>query len=213
MNEPSTEILPLFSLPMMVLPGELAALHIFEPRYLEMLGHCLQEPNLEGDFILQYAEDERSAAFASAVRILKVVQEHGDGRRDILVEGFRRVEVVDKLQYQMYHSAKFHEIKDETEDWDNEIANEVYALHRQLLVTVTGDEPADSFYQQAGGISFKVAACSGMNFRSRVKLLKSRDETERLKLVLAHLKATLPLIQSVLPQMQNIAGTFSLMQL
>lgn|GEM_PF-1248046 len=212
MNQPATEILPLFSLPMMVLPTEVAALHIFEPRYLEMLGHCLQEPNLEGDFILQYEEEERSAAFASAVRIKKVLQEHGDGRRDVLVEGIRRVEVIDKVQFHAYHSAKFHEIIDETEDWDNELANEVYAMHRQLLVTVTGDEPPDSFYQQAGGIAFKVAACSGMNFRSRVKLLKSRDETERLQMVLHHLKSTLPLIQTVLPQMHNIAGAFALFQ-
>lgn len=212
MSVTPTEILPLFPLPMMVLPGEVAGLHIFEPRYREMMTHCQLSPNPEGDFVLQYQEEERSAAFATAVRIVKVIHEHEDGRLDILVEGIRRVEVMDVSQYHLYKSAKFHEVMDESEDWDNELANTVYALHRQLLVTVTGDEPPDSFYQQEGGISFKVAACSGMNFRSRVKLLKSTDENERLKRVLDHLNVTLPLIRAVLPQMHSIAGTFTLTQ-
>jgi len=212
MSETSLEILPLFPLPMMVLPGEIAGLHIFEPRFREMMTHCQLDPNPLGDFILQYQEDERSAAFATAVRIEKVIHEHEDGRLDILIEGTRRVEVMGVAQYHLYKSAKFHEVTDESEDWDNDLANQVYAMHRQLLVTVTGDEPADSFYQQEGGISFKVAACSGMNLRSRVKLLKSHNENERLQLVLDHLKCTLPLIQAVLPQMHSIAGTFSLMQ-
>lgn len=212
MSDAATEILPLFPLPMIVLPGEVAALHIFEPRYREMITHCQLDPNLRGDFVLQYEEKERSAAFATAVRVVKVIHEHEDGRLDLLIEGVRRVEVMDRVQYHLYKSAKFLEVTDDCGDWDDDLANQVYAMHRQLLVTVTGDEPADSFYQQAGGISFKVAACSGMNFRSRVKLLKSRDENERLQLVLNHLKCTLPLIQAVLPQMHSIAGTFALTQ-
>lgn len=212
MSEISLEVLPLFPLPMMVLPGEVAALHIFEPRYREMVTFCRQTPQESGDFIIQYQEDERTLAVATAVRIKEVLCEHGDGRIDILVEGVRRVEVLDKVQFHLYHSAKFKTVTDESEDWDNELANQVYALHRQLLVTVTGDEPPDSFYNQAGGIAYKVGACSGMNFRSRAKLLKLRDETQRLQLVLHHLQATVPLIQAVLPQMHSIAGTFALTQ-
>lgn len=206
------EILPLFPLPMMVLPGEVAALHIFEPRYREMVTFCRQTPQCSGDFIIQYQEEERSLTIGTAVKITEVLCEHPDGRLDILVEGVRRVEVLDKIQFHLYHSAKFKTVCDESEDWDNELANQVYALHRQLLVTVTGDEPPDSFYQQAGGIAYKVGACSGMNFRSRAKLLKLRDETQRLQLVLHHLQATVPLIQAVLPQMHSIAGTFALTQ-
>lgn len=212
MSEASLELLPLFPLPMMVLPGEVTALHIFEPRYREMVTFCRQTPQPQGDFIIQYQEEDRALEIATAVRITDVLHEHDDGRLEILVEGIRRVEVVDKIQLHLYHSAKFTTVTDESEDWDNELANQVYALHRQLLVTVTGDEPPDAFYHQCGGIAYKVAACSGMNFRSRAKLLKLRDENQRLNLVLNHLKATVPLIQAVLPQMHSIAGTFALTQ-
>jgi Lon protease-like protein len=210
MTNSSIEILPLFSLPMMVLPGEVGALHIFEARYQELVAHCRVDPNPEGDFVLQYQMEERSSAYATAVAITKIIQEHDDGRVEILVRGIRRVEVIDRLQLHLYHSVKFITMQDETEDWDNELANRVYALHRQLLVTVTGDEPPDSFYQQEGGIAFKIASCSGLDFRSRLKLLKLRTENERLLLVEAHLKGYYPLIQDVLPRLQSIAGSFAL---
>lgn len=197
---------------MMVLPGEVAALHIFEARYVEMIAHCRADPNPEGDFVLQYQEEDRSSAYATAVVISKVLKEYEDGRLEMLVRGVRRVEVIDRLQLHSYHSAKFLAVKDEEEDWDNVLANRVYALHRQLLVTVTGDEPPDSFYEQEGGIAFKVAACSGMDMRNRLKLLKSSRENERLQLVEGHLQGIYPLIQDILPRMQGIAGSFALSQ-
>lgn len=197
---------------MIVLPGEVAALNIFEPRYVEMVAHCLADPNPEGDFVLQYQEDERYAAYATAVSITKVLKRHEDGRMEMLIKGVRRVEVVDRLLLHLYHSAKFLAVTDEEEDWDNDLANRVYAMHRQLLVTVTGDEPPDAFYQQEGGIALKVGACSGMDLRTRLKLLKSRSENERLRLVEGHLQGVMPLIQDVLPRLQSIAGSFALSQ-
>jgi len=210
--ENSSELLPLFSIPMMVLPGEVSALHIFEPRYREMIAHCRAEPNPSGDFVLQYEEDERSAAYATAVRITKIISESEDGLVDLLITGIRRVEVLDRVQKHLYPSAKIKPWEDEEEDWDEELATRVYSLHRQLLVTVTGDEPPDSFYATEGGISFKVAACAGVENRIRLRLLKSRSETERLTLLETYLKELLVQTRDLLPRLQNIAATYALTQ-
>jgi len=88
----------------------------------------------------------------------------------------------------------------------------VYALHRQLLVTVTGDEPPDAFYQCRGGISFKVGGCSGLTFQQRLHLLKSRSENDRLELLEQHLTSSLPEIQRALEMARQVAGTFALDQ-
>lgn len=209
MNQPS-DLLPLFPLPMMVLPSEVVALHIFEPRYREMVSHCRENPNPTGDFVIQYREDERSCAYATAVSITRILEEHADGRVDVLVEGRRRVEVRDPMQFHLYHSAKTSPVRDEEEDWDNDLANRVYALHRQLLVAVTGDEPPDSFYAAEGGIAFRVAACAGMDFRSRFRLLKTRGENDRLRQVEEHLNTTLPEVRKALDTARNVAGAFAL---
>jgi len=197
---------------MMVLPGEVSALHIFEPRYREMISHCRAEPNPTGDFIIQYEEDERSAAYATAVRITKIISENDDGLIDLLVTGRRRVEVVDRVQKHLYHSAKIEALEDEDEDWDDDLATRVYALHRQLLVTVTGDEPPDSFYATEGGIAFKVAACAGVDNRTRLQLLKSTSESERLHMIEEHLETLLLQTRDILPRLQSIASNFALTQ-
>lgn len=204
------DVLPLFSLPMMVFPGEVAALHIFEPRYRQMVEHCRETPNAEGDFVIQYQEGDRSCAYATAVRITRILQEHGDGRVDILVEGVRRVEVQDRVQIHLYTSAQILPFNDTEEDWDNGAATRVYALHRQLLVAVTGDEPPDAFYAAEGGIGFRVGACCGLDFRSRLSLLKSTSENERLAWLEKHLTQALPQISLALEQARSIAGTFAL---
>jgi len=206
----STDMLPLFSLPMMVLPGEVVALHIFEPRYREMIAHCREHPRADGDFVIQYQEEERSCAYATAVSIHRILHEHEEGRTDLLVDGRRRDEVKDRVQFHLYPSAHVLPVHDVEEDWDNDLANRVYALHRQLLVAVTGDEPPDSFYSAEGGISFRVAACSGMDFRSRLQLLKSSRENERLQQVEAHLTDALPRLTLELEQARNVAGAFAL---
>jgi Lon protease-like protein len=197
---------------MLVLPGEVSALHIFEPRYREMIAHCRAEPNPAGDFVIQYEEDERSAAYATAVRISKIISEDGEGLVDLLVTGRRRVEVVDRVQKHLYLSAKVEAWEDEEEDWDDDLATRVYALHRQLLVTVTGDEPPDSFYSTEGGISYKVAACAGVDNRTRLRLLKSRSESERLTLMADHLESMVKQVRDLMPRLQSIASTYALSQ-
>jgi Lon protease-like protein len=197
---------------MMVLPGEPAALHIFEPRYKEMISHCRAEPNPQGDFVLQYEEHEQSSAYATAVRITKIVHEHETGMIDILVKGQRRVEIVDRVQQHLYHSAVTKPWEDEEPDWDDVLATRVYGLHRQLLVVVTGDEPPDSFYAEEGGISFKVAACAGVENRIRLRLLKARSETERLSLMAEYLEDLLPKTRDLLPRLQTIAANYALTQ-
>lgn len=210
--ESSPKLLPLFSLPMMVLPGEVSALHIFEPRYREMIAHCRAEPNPSGDFIIQFKEEERAAAYATVVRITKILNEQENGMLDILVKGQRRIEVLDRVQNHLYYSANTRPWKDEEEDWDEELATRVYSLHRQLLVTVTGDEPPDSFYETEGGFSFKVAACAGVENRTRLHLLKSTSETERLSLLEEYLVDMLEKTRDLLPRLQSIAATFALDQ-
>lgn len=204
--------LPIFPLGMMPLPGEVVALHIFEPRYREMIQHCRDEPNSTGDFVMQYEEGERSCGYATAMTITKILHEHEDGRVDLLAEGKRRVEVLDRVQFHLYHSACTRDVEDERPDWDNDLASRVYALHRQLLFTVTGDEPADSFYQCHGGISFKVGGCAGLTFQQRLHLLRSRSEDERLEILEAHLREALPELQRSLEMARQIAGTFTLDQ-
>lgn len=198
---------------MAVLPGEVTALHIFESRYRDMLEACLDQPGTNGDFVMLFSEDDKSDEVGCAVEISKVLHEHEDGRYDILVAGRERVRVLTRFQLHSYDSVKVEVCDDEEADWDETLATEVYALHRQLLVACTGDEPADAFYQERRNLSFPVAACSGFSTEEKRRLLSFDHENERLAYVKGHLERMLPFMQRAVPLWKNILGTYSLTQM
>ncbi|MEE9256577.1 MAG: LON peptidase substrate-binding domain-containing protein, partial [bacterium] len=68
--------LPLFPLPIVLLPGELVPLHIFEERYREMIDLCREE-NIPFGIVL--AEGGGHRRIGCAARIAEVTEEFPDG--------------------------------------------------------------------------------------------------------------------------------------
>src|SRR5215510_14143931 len=88
-------MLPLFPLDLVLFPGAPLPLHIFEPRYKEMIGECLQS---QSPFGLVRAHENAVAEVGCTAEILKVIKRYDDGRLDILTEGKRRFEVLELNQ-------------------------------------------------------------------------------------------------------------------
>ena len=78
------ERFPLFPLGLVLLPGELVPLHIFEDRYKQMIGECLDE---EREFGILWLADDELKEVGCAARITRVLERFDDGRLNILVEG------------------------------------------------------------------------------------------------------------------------------
>ncbi len=206
-------VLPLFPLPMVVLPGEAIGLHIFEPRYQDLLADIRRAPNPAGDFVIPYAAEGGHATLGTAVCLRRVMNEEDDGRADILVEGRGRVLVGDRYSLHRYESGRVSDYGDLSSDWDDALANRVYALHRQLLVTVTGDEPPDALYHQREALSWVVAACCGLDASDKIGLLLLRDENERLRRVLAALENLQPLLAAAMPKIHGILASYAMARL
>ena len=79
--------LGLFPLGIALLPTELLPLHIFEDRYKELIGECLEE---DGEFGLVYADDDGIRDVGTRARVSEVITRFEDGRLNILVEGGER---------------------------------------------------------------------------------------------------------------------------
>lgn len=208
-----SDTLPLFPLPMLILPGECAGLHIFEPRYRDMLADCLQNPRPEGDFVIVYSTGDQIEELACAVRIERVLQQHEDGRADILIRGVQRVFIQTRVQIHTYDSARVEAVPDLQPDWDEQLATHVYALHRQMLLIATGDEPSDRIYENHTSLAFAIAALSGFPLEGKQQLLAMRDEGDRLLRVKAHLETMIPLMQRLLPAWKEMLGNYALAQI
>lgn len=93
--------LPLFPLPLVLLPGAPMPLHIFEPRYREMLSDCLEG---DGRFGLVYHDWDRQGPFlceegrVGCVAEIKKHETLEDGRSLILVEGSERFRISDGIE-------------------------------------------------------------------------------------------------------------------
>jgi len=84
-------LLPLFPLDLVLLPGAPLPLHVFEPRYKEMIAECLDEKK---PFGVVRASSDGVAEIGCTAEIVEVTKRYDDGRMDILTRGVERFEVL-----------------------------------------------------------------------------------------------------------------------
>ncbi len=84
-------------------------LHIFEPRYKEMIGHCI-EKKLEFGMVL--ASENNVAATGCTAEILRKIRDYPDGRMDILTEGRSVFRLAELLSEKAYYEAIVEYLED-----------------------------------------------------------------------------------------------------
>ena len=77
-------LIPLFPLDVVLFPGTPLPLHIFEPRYKEMIAECRAQ---DRPFGVVRALEQGLADVGCTAEIVTVVKEYPDGRLDLVVEG------------------------------------------------------------------------------------------------------------------------------
>lgn len=88
--------LPIFELPLVLLPGELLPLHIFEQRYKRMIAHCLDDGE---PFGIVFRDPEAGARRVGCeARVTEVSERFEDGRLNIVVTGERPFRVLDRFE-------------------------------------------------------------------------------------------------------------------
>src|ERR1700686_5878492 len=103
-------LLPLFPLDLVLFPGAPLPLHIFEPRYREMIAECLDQKK---SFGVVRAKEEGVAEIGCTAEIITVTQKYPDGRMDIVTEGRQRFEVMQVNQERSFLQAEVLFLRDE----------------------------------------------------------------------------------------------------
>ena len=171
------ESFPIFPLPLVLLPTELAPLHIFEERYKRMINLCLEEV---AEFGIVWLGDAGLAEVGCTARITELIDRMEDGRMNILVRGerpFRLIRRVDDLAY----PAGDIELLDDDEDAAASHAESARTSYAEVVEKVTDQRPeADDL---AGMNAYGMAATIELEPELKQKLLDSRSEDERLRMV------------------------------
>src|SRR6266545_6852518 len=100
----------LFPLGVVLLPTERLPLHIFEERYKELIGECLQT---DGDFGLVFADDDGMRTTGTRAGVVQVLERFPDGRLNIVVEGRERFRIVEVTSGRSFDTAIVEELPDE----------------------------------------------------------------------------------------------------
>jgi ATP-dependent Lon protease len=182
--------LPLFPLPMVLFPGVPLPLHIFEPRYRQMLDDIRAGNNLFG---LSYLEDSTENEIPPAGHVgcaaeVTETQTLPDGRSNILTVGVIRYRIEKYVERgDQYLVAQVSFFEDEPED--NEAlsadAQEVAATFTRIARAVRkiNDERAnlpDISDTEPQKLSFLVAAAVELDTDAKQSLLEIRSTGERL---------------------------------
>ena len=76
-------------------------LHIFEPRYRELIGECLEK---EQPFGLVFADDDGLRKIGTLTDVVEVTDRFDDGRLNIVVEGRERFRLVELTDGRSFHT-------------------------------------------------------------------------------------------------------------
>jgi Lon protease-like protein len=182
-----TPLLPLFPLDVVLFPGTPLPLHVFEPRYKEMIGECLAE---KSPFGIVRALEQGLAEIGCTAEIITVTKEYPDGRLDIVTEGRKRFEVLRVDQERSFLRAEIVFLDDEASAPSKSESDRAVQLHGEIL-SLAGAVQDLSAADQAM-LSFCLAGSLPLDLDFKQKLLALRSESQRISVLTQYLEAVLP---------------------
>jgi Lon protease-like protein len=194
-------LIPLFPLDVVLFPGTPLPLHIFEPRYKEMIGECLAQNRTFG---VIRAEEQGLAEVGCTAEIVTVVKEYEDGRLDLITEGRKRFEVVRVNQERSFLRAEVLLIEDEPGNALPEDTARAAQLHSELLALAGARQ--DLSAADPSLLSFYLAGSLPLDLDFKQKLLSMRSEAERISLFISYLEKLIPNIQRAARAKQKAGG-------
>ena len=184
--------LALFPLQLVLFPGEEVPLHIFEPRYKQLIAECRDEgitfgiPTLAGGNV---------STIGTEVELVRILETYDTGEMDIVVRGIRVFEI-DDLQVdvpdKLYSAATVTFIENEA-DVDPETGRELLKLYVEFVRLTHLDAPIPEEVPEKA--SFALGSHVGLSLKQRLSMLRMPKESDRQKFLLHYLERAIHAIE------------------
>jgi Lon protease-like protein len=165
-------------------------LHIFEPRYKELIGECLAE---ERPFGIVLADDSGLREVGTEASVIEVLERFEDGRLNVVIEGRERFRVVEMTSGRSFQTGEVEGVADEHVDVDEQDAERAMELFRELRELVGSDVEEPELGDPA--LSFALASRVDFGLDPKQRLLELTSETERLMIVIELLEGALTAVR------------------
>ena len=214
------QLLPLFPLDLVLFPGTPLPLHIFEPRYKDLISECLdnktrfgivraraaQEQESEAEEQPEPADNEQEQALADVgctAEIVAVTKSYPDGRMDIVTEGRERFEVLDIDEQRSFLRADVLYFDDEAGNAAAENIARAVKLHGEILAIAGAKQSLPDELKQ---VSFHLAGSLPLDLDFKQALLEMRSESKRIEAVITAFEAILPKLRRTVQLRQRAGG-------
>src|SRR6476469_1017828 len=203
-----TNFIPIFPLGIVVYPGENLNLHIFEPRYTQLINECFSQKK---QFGIPTMIENRLQDYGSLVEILEITKIHDDGEMDIKTKGsrvFRILEVIKDVPDKLYSGAivNYPETNEEGNiELMKKVMNSIRELHKLLKVDKDFKKKDEEVK------AFDVAHHVGLSLEEEYEILYLLQERQRQEYLKRHLTKVIPLVAEMeqLKEKIKLNGHFS----
>lgn len=183
--------IPIFPLSIVVYPHENLNLHIFEPKYKQLIKDCLEQKKLFG---MPVVVNNKMQELGTLLEILEISKTYPDGEMDIKTKGtkvFRILEVVDSLPDKLYSGAIVNYPKNHEHGKRlliNKVIDATKKLHKILKVE-------NAFHKNEEDLwSYDIAHTVGLNLQEEYEILSLMNELQRQEYLKRHLAKVLPVV-------------------
>lgn len=192
-----TNFIPIFPLGIVVYPGESLNLHIFEPRYKQLINECHAGKK---SFGIPAVIDNRLQDYGTVVNIIEITTVHENGEMDIKTEGekvFRILEVIKEIPDKLYSGAIVNYPVNTVHGSDEAmrgVVNSIKDLHRLLKVTKEFKKEDDQLN------TYDLAHHVGFSLQEEYEFLNLMHERQRQEYLKRHLLKVIPMVS----EMENL---------
>ncbi len=192
--------LPLFPLNVVLLPGADMPLHIFEPRYRQMVRECLETKT---PFGMLLALPNGMAGTGCTAEILEVANRYDDGRCDILTVGREPFRVIELFTDDPLLRGEVDYLEDRAVAVNPRVSRELVELYETCHTLIFDDYPRELGDGPEVEVSYRIAAKLPMDLLWKQRVLELRSESERQERLVAYLREWAPHLQKAEAQRER----------
>lgn len=183
------KFLPYFPLKLVAFPGEQLNLHVFEPRYKQLINECVDQGKPFGIPVF----NKSIMQFGSEMEIEEVVKVYSTGEMDIItrcIQAFELISFEDQVPDKLYAGGVVKPIENIL-DGSNEQWDKLKGLAKELVGVLKMDSELDVDLMTD---SFQLAHKLGLSLEQEYDMLQMPSEAQRQEYMINHLERALPLI-------------------
>ena len=188
------DILPTFPLSLIAFPGEDLNLHIFEPRYKQLIHECDKTGKT---FTILPFYDGKKVKYATEMKLLEIAHTYDDGKMDIRTKGIGLVKVVDffdRHPNKLYPGIEFVKLEwDDSSDLllNTKLLQQISVLYDTMNISNVKILPPEKFR------TYQIAHKVGFSVDQELHFLSLTKDLDRKVYMYDHLKNLLPVVEEM----------------